>query len=268
MVDWTLSSLGVAGQETPERGGRRICWVRSWTWWRYVKEYFPLRLKKLPGVDLDSKRNYLFCGFPHGFLPSGGLNAFLSDHSEFGHLFPYHTPHMAVVKVQFNFLITRELFLSLGAIASTTKSIEYVLGRPGGGNVCGLMVGGAKEVYNSKPGTYRIILKNRRGFVRLALRTGAPMVPFFSFGETDLYDQVMAVLIGRGFFQRSFGIIPRDCPVTTVVGEPIDVPQTDEPTEEQIDKFHRKFVDKLTQLFEEQKFLYLEKPDDTELIIE
>lgn len=40
------------------------------------------------------------------------------------------------------------------------------------GTVCVVVVGGAKETQMSIPGTNKLFLKNRKGFVRLALKTG------------------------------------------------------------------------------------------------
>lgn len=40
------------------------------------------------------------------------------------------------------------------------------------GNVAVLMVGGVSEAFKSFPGPYHLILKNRKGFVRVALKTG------------------------------------------------------------------------------------------------
>ena len=53
-----------------------------------------------------------------------------------------------------------------------------------------LIVGGASEAYNSDPDEIRLVLNRRKGFVKLALQYGRPLVPVFSFGEAFLYDQV------------------------------------------------------------------------------
>lgn len=46
-----------------------------------------------------------------------------------------------------------------------------------------MSVGGAQESLNAKPGHYQIVLKKRKGFIKLVLQTGASLVPVFSFGE-------------------------------------------------------------------------------------
>jgi 1-acyl-sn-glycerol-3-phosphate acyltransferase len=43
---------------------------------------------------------------------------------------------------------------------------------------------------DAHPGTNDIILDKRKGFIRLALLTGTPIVPVFVFGENDLFFQV------------------------------------------------------------------------------
>ncbi|KAJ8971564.1 hypothetical protein NQ317_004118 [Molorchus minor] len=288
---WWLTALylfwiWMVDVEVSEKGGRPRQWVRSWMWWRYTRDYFPLRFQRLPCVDLDPKRNYLFCCFPHGMLSTGAFNAFGTVYGGYGSLFPNHTPHVVTLSQHYIMPFFRELALSLGGISASAKSIEHVLGIPGGGHVCVLMVGGAAEAYYCKPGNYTLILKNRKGFVKIALRNGTPLVPVLSFGETDLFDQLEgsflrtaqekvrkwigiapAVPVGRGFFQYSFGIIPRRNPVTTVVGKPIEVPKIENPTKDLIDEYHQKFIEKLTEMFEEQKYNYLDKPEDKKLII-
>lgn len=100
------------------------------------------------------------------------------------------------------------------------------------------MVGGAQEAFYCIPGQYKLVIKNRKGFCKLALQNGAPLVPVFSFGETDVFSQVKnpegstvrniqewlkkrinmapAIPLGRGFFQYNYGIVPHRKPVTTV----------------------------------------------------
>lgn len=235
LVALYLFWIWVIDKDSSEQGGRPIEWIRTWTWWKYTRDYFPLKFEKAPFVELDPKRNYLFCCFPHGMLSTGAFNAFGSVYGNFKSYFPYHQPHVVTLSQHYQMPFFRELALSMGGISASAKSIDYILSRPFGGHVCVLMVGGAAEAYFCKPGNYNVIIKKRKGFVRLALKNGTPMVPVFSFGETDLFDQVEGphlrnfqemlrkwiglapvLPIGRGFFQYSFGIIPRRSPVTTV----------------------------------------------------
>lgn len=52
------------------------------------------------------------------------------------------------------------------------KSIMNLLGPQRTGKAGVLVVGGAAESLKSQPGTYRIVIKNRKGFVRVALKAG------------------------------------------------------------------------------------------------
>lgn len=157
-------------------------------------------------------------------------------------------------------------------------------------NAVVIVVGGAQEALYMRPGVYKIVLKKRKGFVKLALRNGASLVPMFSFGELDLFDQpdnepgtklrrwqdfVKAVtgiaptkFIGRGFFQYSYGLIPRRKPLHLVIGRPIDVPKTPEPSDEMVDEYHQKFMDGLIDLFETNKVKYIKEHDGVHLQIE
>lgn len=53
-----------------------------------------------------------------------------------------------------------------------------------------IVPGGAAEALHARPGNFTLVLKNRKGFVRLALQHGADLVPAYSFGENDLYQQM------------------------------------------------------------------------------
>jgi len=63
-----------------------------------------------------------------------------------------------------------------GGCASSVRSIKYLLSAPPSSPFTGratvLIVGGASESMESTPGTYRSLIKRRKGFVKLALKHG------------------------------------------------------------------------------------------------
>ncbi|XP_063243582.1 diacylglycerol O-acyltransferase 2-like [Bacillus rossius redtenbacheri] len=263
------------------KGGRSNAWVRRWAWWRHVRDFFPLRLEAR--CRLDPARNYLLCVFPHGLLSTGAFVSFATEATGFADKFPGLACHLLTLTGHFFCPVTRELALCCGSGAASEKNIDYLLSYPGGGHATALVVGGASEAYYCYPGSYTVILKRRKGFVRLAVKNGVPLVPVISFGETDLYDQVpspegswlrwlqdqvramfgIAPVIPMG----AFGFIPFRKPVVTVVGKPMEVPKIPEPTREEVDEVHKKFTDHLIAFFEEEKHKYVSDPEKTFLKI-
>ena len=130
--------------------------------------------------------------------------------------------------------------------------------------------GGVQEVIlldPKKPEEMVLFLKNRKGFVKLALSTGSPIVPVFCFnlGGTfgywfprgDVIEKLSRMigflpLVYWGRFGIPFGI-PYPKKLTIVVGSPIDVPELDEVTNEKVDEYHQLFVNELVKLFERHK---------------
>lgn len=180
--------------------------------------------------------------------------------------------------------IKHALSQSTNKLAVVNQDDEYT------SNGVVLVVGGAQEALNARPGNYKICIKSRKGFVKIALETGASLVPVISFGEVDVYDQpsnekgttlrkfqetykkwtgiAPAIFIGRGFFQYTFGIIPRRSPIHTVVGAPISVEKISSPTRDDVEKLHEKFMTELEKLFNEHKMKYIENQENVKLIME
>lgn len=151
-------------------------------------------------------------------------------------------------------------------------------------------MGGAQEALYARPGNYQLVLKNRKGFVKIAIQTGASLVPVFSFGEVDIFDQpsnepgtklrayqdfvkkwtgvAPAMFYGRGISEKIFGLLPHRRPITTVVGAPIDVVKNVFPSREEIDRLHAKFVEEIEKLFEENKSKYVCNSENVKLLIE
>lgn len=97
---------------TPERGGRRCEWIRSWKIWHYCRDYFPVTLRSTS--SLDPNKNYLMLYHPHGIIACGACVNFGTNATEFHKHFPGIHCSPAALNFQFLFPFCREYVLSLG----------------------------------------------------------------------------------------------------------------------------------------------------------
>ncbi|ELW71899.1 2-acylglycerol O-acyltransferase 2 [Tupaia chinensis] len=260
-------------RDTPRQGGRRCQAMRKWAIWNYMRDYFPISLVKT--AELDPSRNYIAGFHPHGVLAAGAFTNLCTESTGFSSIFPGIRPHLMMLTLWFRAPFFRDYIMTSGLVTSEKESAAYILNRKGSGNLLGIIVGGAQEALDARPGAYKLLLRNRKGFVRLALIHGAALVPIFSFGENDLFDQVknssgswlrcvqnrlqkimgisLPLFHGRGVFQYSFGLMPYRRPITTVVGKPIEVQKTPFPSQEEVDQLHQRYIQELSDLFEAHK---------------
>jgi len=272
--------------DTPKRGGRPCQFYRRFWLWRYFRDYFPITLVKTH--DLDPKRNYIFGYHPHGIVSIGAFMNFATEATNFSSTFPGITPHLCTLVGQFWFPFRREYTMLFGAIEVSRSSIQWQLSRPDKGHAVVIVVGGAQEALDARPGCYEIVLSRRKGFVKMAIQYGVDLVPVFSFGENDLFLQFdnpeggmlrkvqehmkkifgysPPLFHGRGIFNYTYGIMPYRKPMYTVVGKPIQVEQCSDPTPEQVTALHEKYMQGLVDLFEDNKLKY-GIPEDTHLKI-
>ncbi|XP_037824412.1 2-acylglycerol O-acyltransferase 2-A-like [Lucilia sericata] len=264
----------------------------------HLRDYFPVELIKT--VDLKPDRNYLLASFPHGIIGTGISINMGNNIGKWLELFPGIRPKIATLDMHFYIPFMRELFRLWGLVSCSKESLTYYLTRPNDpkskankdgftSNAVAVLVGGAQESLDSHPGRYILTLKNRKGFVKIAIRTGSPIVPTFSFGEVDIFDQVAnppesllrkvqtlvkritgvspLIVLGRGFFQYSFGFLPQRKHIVQVVGAPIEVEKMPNPSPEYVDEIHQKVIDSLNEMFEKYKHKYIENADKVNLVI-
>ncbi|XP_067322314.1 2-acylglycerol O-acyltransferase 2 [Anolis sagrei] len=270
--------------DKPRNGGRKINLIRNSAVWRYMKDYFPITLVKT--VDLDPAKNYVFGFHPHGILVAGAFVNFCTEATGFSKMFRGLSPHLMLLDLWFRAPFFRDYVMSGGLVASEKESAAHILRKPGGGNVLIIAVGGAREALDARPGAFTLLLANRKGFVRQALQHGASLVPVFSFGENELFDQVenppgswlrctqevlqrfmgvsLPLFHARGIFQYSFGLLPYRKPIFTVVGKPISVEKNPNPSQEEVDDLHQLYMEELSKLFEDHKLKY-NVPEDKHL---
>ncbi|EGC29984.1 monoacylglycerol O-acyltransferase [Dictyostelium purpureum] len=255
-----------------EKGGRRLDWVRNSILWRYFRDYFPISL--VVSSKYDPKKNYIFAYHPHGIISIGAFCNFATNANHIDQKFPGLKIHLLTLESNFKIPFLREVLMSFGMSSVAKKSCENILNSGPGSSIC-LVVGGAEESLDARPGLNELTLKKRKGFVKLALVNGASLVPVYSFGENDIYDQVPnprgslirkvqtkiknltgiapPLIMGRGIFNYDFGFLPVRHKITTVVGEAIDIPKVTNPTNEVIDHYHEVYVEALQKLFDKYK---------------
>ncbi|KAJ3170040.1 Diacylglycerol O-acyltransferase 2 [Irineochytrium annulatum] len=207
-------------------------WYRSLWLWDEYRAYFQARLIKTSDTPYPADRNYLFCAHP----------------------------------------FWREFILAGGAISCDRKALESAL-RPkdkSTGKAVHLVPGGGEEYLEMREKSIDLVLKKRKGFARMALITGASLVPVLTFGETDLFSRIdngftrtlsaftkkIAHFAFPAFYGRWGTPFARRVPLTTVVGPPIHVDRVDNPTPEQVEALHAKYIESLTAIFDEYKDIF------------
>ncbi|XP_054518515.1 2-acylglycerol O-acyltransferase 2 isoform X2 [Pan troglodytes] len=135
-----------------------------------MKDYFPISLVKT--AELDPSRNYIAGFHPHGVLAVGAFANLCTESTGFSSIFPGIRPHLMMLTLWFRAPFFRDYIMSAGLVTSEKESAAHILNRKGGGNLLGIIVGGAQEALDARPGSFTLLLRNRKGFVRLALTHG------------------------------------------------------------------------------------------------
>ncbi|KAE9381667.1 diacylglycerol O-acyltransferas-like protein 2B [Stipitochalara longipes BDJ] len=252
--------------------------LRSLPVWSLFASYFPARLHRTQ--ELPPTRKYIFGYHPHGIISMGAFAAFSTEALGFSQLFPGIKNALLTLDSNFRIPIYRDYALAMGLASVSKESCENLLSRGGPnkegmGRAITIVVGGARESLDAQPYQLRLVLKRRKGFVKMAIRTGADLVPVLAFGENDLYDQfqpdshpkihkfqlIVKKLLGftiplfhaRGVFNYDVGLMPYRRPMNIVVGRPIKVAQTAQPDQEEIDRVHELYIQELERIWETWK---------------
>eukprot|EP00288_Rhodomonas_lens_P002069 CAMPEP_0177725196 /NCGR_PEP_ID=MMETSP0484_2-20121128/19122_1 /TAXON_ID=354590 /ORGANISM="Rhodomonas lens, Strain RHODO" /LENGTH=353 /DNA_ID=CAMNT_0019237693 /DNA_START=38 /DNA_END=1095 /DNA_ORIENTATION=+ len=226
-----------------------------------IMEYFAMGVLVEDGVDFQPDRQYLIGLHPHAAHCFGSLPfSSLSEHNPLFALFPEFLNKLRLggATVLFYLPFIREMLYTSGWVLASRKVLEKQLAR--GGNV-GLIIGGEAESIASENLKDKVVIEGRKGFVRLALRYGAELVPTYTFylNETFHFDPSLAAA-PRHWLQRNLKVClpvlwglcytpaPRPAVLLLAIGQPIPVP-----TRPGRDRIHAQYVSELQRLFEAYK---------------
>lgn len=250
----------------PGKLGERIGnWIM-----KQAEKYFGLKVT-IENEDAFHKLNkegraVIFATEPHDLLPYG---VFVFN-SALGYLPGQigETVKVLMTGAIFNLPIMKHVYSWVGGRPVDKKTFRSRLAN----NLSLAFVpGGVQEVTLIDPRNKDdliLYLRKRKGFIKLALEHGTPIVPVFIFNLDHSFGYVMprgklvntiARKIGFlplffwGRFFIPFGI-PNPVNISVVFGEPFDIPfEGDNISNESVEKYHAIFLQKTIELFERHK---------------
>lgn len=238
-----------------------------WSWpARAIMRYFSFKgcFTQIPDCD----RPYILVAPPHGVFPFGNLVTMLAYPLITGSSFKGLAASAAL-----RMPIFRQLLTPMGVIDASAASATRHLKQ---GYTVGISTGGVAEVFetNSLTGDEAIVLRERIGLVKLAIRTGAALVPSYLFGNTKLFSmyaggdtgtaphsflKALSRKIGFAtilFWGRFFLPIPYRIPIMGAMGPPIEVKQCADPDPEYVKEVLEKLLQEMEILFDDVKGTY------------
>ncbi|KAG6609902.1 Diacylglycerol O-acyltransferase 2 [Phytophthora cinnamomi] len=214
---------------------------------------------------VQSNDRSLFAFHPHGVLSNGfAING---------------AHHMTFERAECRWLVAENLFwfpvlrevlnwMDFSSVARAT--FQRIM--PTGQNVS-LIPGGFEEATLYRRGKHRVYIKKRFGFIKMALQYGYKVHPVYTFGEEYAYHAFPSLLQlrlklneyklpGVVFFGRlNCCYLPRtDVDLITVVGKPLVLPHIENPTREDVKKYHDRYIEALQGLFDRYKGVYAVDP--------
>jgi hypothetical protein len=258
--------------KSPEHGGRISPWFRSLKIWQYFAEYYPVSLVK--ECDLPADRPYLFGYHPHGIIGMGAIATFATEACGFSKTFPGIIPHLLTLTSNFSMPLYRDIILALGICSVSKRSCSNIL-QSGPGSAITIVVGGAAESLSARPGTADLTLRKRLGFIKIAIQNGADLVPVFSFGENDIFEQMpnepgttifklqkkfqnvfgftLPLFHGRGLLNYNLGLMPYRRRIVVVIGKPIHTVKCAQPKIDQVMEMQKQYIAELERIWHTYK---------------
>eukprot|EP00322_Chrysochromulina_rotalis_P018503 CAMPEP_0115839044 /NCGR_PEP_ID=MMETSP0287-20121206/6050_1 /TAXON_ID=412157 /ORGANISM="Chrysochromulina rotalis, Strain UIO044" /LENGTH=390 /DNA_ID=CAMNT_0003292607 /DNA_START=8 /DNA_END=1180 /DNA_ORIENTATION=- len=206
-----------------------------------------------------AKSPLLFAVIPHGFAPLG-----ITAYPLWSKLFSDRLTRWTTAPFVLKLPLVGAGLRAIGYLPAKAKAIEDTLSVKE--QSVGVVLDGIAGMFQAGP-VEKAWVRKRKGIVKIALRTGTPIVPVYAFGHTQLWRVVVdpfgilerlsialdvSLVLGLGRFFWPLGPARRT-PVLVACGDPIVCPKVESPSQEMIDKYHEKLVDGYRQVFDQHK---------------
>mmetsp|Transcript_50758 Transcript_50758/g.77168 ORF Transcript_50758/g.77168 Transcript_50758/m.77168 type:complete len:325 (-) Transcript_50758:153-1127(-) len=209
-------------------------------------------------ANMINGKNYILAVQPHGVLSFCAICSAVYTDKEFQGTIP-----TGVASALLSTPILKHVMGVFYLISASKPSLkkQFKLGGIQGSVV--LYVGGMAELFLSSVEEETLYLKKRKGFIKLALQEGVDVVPLYLFGNTTVLSVLKTgalanlsrkLQVSLTYFWGRWGLpIPRDEKLLYVGGQPLGLPKIENPSQEEIDKWHQKYCDEVTRLFDSYK---------------
>jgi len=189
----------------------------------------------------------------HGILPVDGFLLICAIKEAYG-----RWPKGLTDRRIFRIPVVRQFFLDLGIVLGSPQTGKALLERE---EIVYIMPGGAREAFKSSRDRYQLMWKRRKGFVRLAIQTGAPIIPAVCIGVDEIYHvlfegyKLSESLFGKDVFLPislpvGLGPLPMPAKLTHYIGTPIRTRYRPEDAEDsrKVDRLHGRVIRSMQKL--------------------
>jgi hypothetical protein len=233
---------------------RHACWLLSW-------RYLGMRVLRTQPLDTSAGQQYIFPMSPHGILLLSRLCQYAGAWEL---LFPGIDTRVLAASPMFKVPIVRELCLALGAVDASRRTATALL-------KAGLSMivypGGSREIFTTDAtAPDRVFLSERKGFISLALASGAALVPTYVFNEKHCFKRILIhraitdavlktlkipliIFYGRWCTLLPFRPAAEARSLLVVYGAPIPVARVEAPSAAQVDELHARYTAALRALY-------------------
>lgn len=231
-----------------------------------LRKYLNLEFVPLPEMlqraEKAQNAQFIFAVFPHGtnsdfrILMDGILHTVLPSVAD--------KVRVLAASVLFRIPLVREIAMWTRCVDARRPVAEGLLD-----NHYSILVlpGGMDEQLVTQYQTETIYLRRRKGFIKLAMRKGVPVVPVYVFGTSDHFVTSNSCFKARHWIMKNLkmciplarGLAGSACPLpvktTIVMGEPIPFSPkiAGQPTQDEIDSAHSEFTKAVIELFDKHK---------------